>query len=107
MRHSSYLQFIEKSKAVWGDIPHRQQQLLQAVLKHNSPGIQRVTDLIQMSEIGSQATVHAALSQLVKAQLIKLTNLNSDNRSKQVNLTPKALAIFAKLDKLLQSCSGR
>jgi len=105
MKLRPYLNFIEKSAAVWGDLPHRNRLLLQAVLKNNSPGVLRVTDLIQMSEIGSQATVHAALTKLVKANLIKLTNLKIDNRSKEVSLTPKALAIFAKLDNLVKSCS--
>ena len=85
-------------------MPTRQQEILHLVYQHNSTGIQRISDLVEIREIGSPATVHAAITDLVKNQFLKVTLGTSDSRAKHISLAPKGQAIMTKLEKLFKNC---
>ncbi len=105
MPSTSYSCFISGKQKIWAGLPNREQHILEAVLKHPSNHHQKVQDLLQLKELGSQATVHAALTRLKKLNLLILTTDEGDGRIKLVSLAPKAMRIFRSLGKLMTSCS--
>lgn len=105
MFSTSYSCFISGKQKIWAGLPNREQHILEAVLKHPPNHRPKVQDLLQLKELGSQATVHAALTRLKKLNLLILTTDASDGRIKLVSLTPKAMMIFRNLSKLMTACS--
>ena len=103
MPNRPYLQFITQAERIWGDIPHRERLVLNAVLKHSASRLEllRVMDLINLSAIGSPATIHGAIKRLEVGHYLKLAAIKGDQRIKAVSLTPKSLVLFKRLDKLV------
>ena len=103
MPNRPYLQFITQEEHIWGKIPHRERLVLNTVLKHSTTRSEllRVMDLINLSEIGSLATIHAAIKRLEVGHYLKLAAIKGDQRIKVVSLTPKSLALFKRLDRLV------
>jgi DNA-binding MarR family transcriptional regulator len=107
MHYTSYSCFISGKQKIWAGLPNREQQILEAVFRHPSTHHQKVKDLLKCKELGSQATVHAALTRLKRIHLLILTNDEGDGRVKLVSLAPKAMLIFKSLSKLIASCSKK
>ena len=98
-----FIQFITREEHIWGKMPHRERLVLNAVLKHSTTRSEllRVMDLINLSTIGSPATIHGAIKRLEVGHYLKLAAIKEDQRIKAVSLTPKSLAVFKRLDKLV------
>jgi hypothetical protein len=98
-----YLQFIAQEEHIWGKIPHRERLVLIAVLKHSTTRSEllRVMDLINLSEIGSPATIHGAIKRLEVGHYLKLGAIKGDQRIRAVSLSAKSLALFRRLDRLV------
>lgn len=107
MHYTSYSCFISGKKKIWAGLPNREQQILESIFKHPPTHPQKVQDLLKCKELGSQATVHAAITRLKRMHLLILTADEGDGRVKLVTLAPKAILIFRSLSKLLASCSKR
>jgi DNA-binding MarR family transcriptional regulator len=104
MHYTSYSCFISGKQKIWAGLPNREQQILEAVFKNPPTHLQKVKDLLKRKELGSQATVHAALTRLKKMHFLILTNDEGDGRVKLISLAPKAILIFKSLGKLMTSC---
>jgi DNA-binding MarR family transcriptional regulator len=79
------------------------QLLLYILLTHNKGQLMSVGDLIELSQIGSQATLHGRIKNLEARRYIKLTVARDDARKKYV--TPTKLA--NEYLKFLSSCLAR
>ena len=97
-----YVHFINHSEKVWDGLPYRERQILCAVLQHDAQTKQNITVLIQRSEFGSQATLHAAVQRLIRADLLTTTSPITNTRAKYVSLTTKSNNLFKKLEKVLE-----
>jgi DNA-binding MarR family transcriptional regulator len=73
---------------------------------HDSSPHQRVSDVLNLRELGSQATLHAALMRLKTSHFLALTTDTKDHRVKFVSLAPRAITLFKNLDSLMASCAN-
>lgn len=105
MTYNSYSCFINGKEKIWRGLPNREQQILQSVLMHDSSPHQRVSDVLNLRELGSQATLHAALMRLKTSHFLALTTDTKDHRVKFVSLAPRAITLFKNLDSLVASCA--
>lgn len=96
------MQFILKNEEIWAGIPSRQRQILQMIYKRGLEIKLQIKDLLVLKEIGSQATIHSAISKLVDDKYLKLTPSKTDGRVKYVTLEIKSTALFSKLEKVTQ-----
>ncbi len=98
-----YLQFFTQAERIWGEMPYRERLVLIAVLKHSTTRsvLLRVMDLINLSEIGSPATIHGAIKRLEVGHYLKLGTIKVDQRVKAVSLTSKSLTLLKRLDRLV------
>ena len=80
-----------------------EEQLLNYISIEHSKGEQLlVGDLINLSQFGSQATLHGRLKSLVARGYIKLVEDKQDGRKKLVTPTAKAAKYYEKLSALLE-----
>ena len=79
----------------------REKRLLDFVAASSAEGNLQVKDLLCLSNIGSQATVHGAIKRLVKKGFISLVEDAEDKRGKRLKLTKKSLARYAALEKAM------
>ncbi len=107
MTYKSYSCFISGKEKIWRGLSNREQQILESVLMHSASTHQRVSDLLKLRQLGSQATLHTALMKLKKAHFLNLTADTLDGRVKFVSLTPKGAALFKSLDKLIVFCARK
>ena len=105
MTYNSYSRFISGKEKIWRGLPNREQQILESVLMHNSSPHQRVSDVLKLRELGSQATLHAALMRLKTSHFLTLTTGTIDNRVKFVSLAPRGVALFKSLETLMVVCA--
>ncbi len=89
-KYFNYLDVVEKSNQelnlTWND-----GLLLDAIARANHEGrILNASDLLLLTEIGSQATIHARLKHLVSAKLISFHPNESDGGPKEARLTELA-----------------
>ena len=61
-----------------------------------------VNEVIGWKELGSQASLHKRLHELVDQDMLLLTRHDTDARIKLVTPTSKAKKLFSQLDKLLK-----
>jgi len=105
MSLSPYRRFIVENEKVWKDMPERERKILVEILGQDIDNPMRVMDIILCANLGSQATIHAALTNLQKAGYLRYTSYKADGRSKFITLTPKSVSLFKRLDKLMIACS--
>jgi DNA-binding MarR family transcriptional regulator len=80
-----------------------EEQLLNRITLANSQGKELlVGDLISLSEIGSQATLHGRIKNLVSMGYVKLNEDRSDGRKKFVIPTVKAVKHYEYLSACLE-----
>jgi hypothetical protein len=75
-----YLQFITQEEHIWGKLPHRERLVLNAVLKHSTTRSEllRLMDLINLTAIGSPATIHGAINYLAMGHYLQLDAVAGD-----------------------------
>ena len=105
MTLSPYHQFVIQKEKVWKDLPERERKILVEILGQDIKNPMRVMDIILCASLGSQATIHAALTNLQKAGYLRYTSYRADGRSKFISLAPKSVSLFKRLDKLMIACS--
>jgi len=98
-----YLHFITQEEGIWGEMPHRERLVLNAVLKHSitRSELLHVMDLMNLTEIGSPVTIHKAIKCLEAGHYLKLDAIQGDQRIKAISLTSKSLALLKRLDQLV------
>ena len=80
-----------------------EEQLLNCITLANSQGKDLlVGDLISLSELGSQATLHGRIKNLVAIGYVKLNEDKADGRKKFVNPTAKAFKHYEHLSTCLE-----
>ena len=80
-----------------------EEQLLNRITLANSQGKDLlVGNLISLSELGSQATLHGRIKNLVAMGYVKLNEDKADGRKKFVNPTAKALKHYEHLSACLE-----
>ena len=65
-----------------------------------------VKDLLCLSDIGSQATLHGAIRQLIQKNLLKAIPSKEDGRNKFIELTSIAKARYSQIDKALHKSTS-
>jgi hypothetical protein len=102
-----YLKFLNLLKAldepIFEDRNNGSLQLLQRICKeaYLNKHFFTVNEVIVWKELGSQASLHKRLHELVDHELVLLARQESDARIKIVKPTPKAKKLFAQLDRLM------
>ncbi len=102
---SPYHRFAVQKEKLWKDMPDRERKILLAILGQDPENQMRVMDIILCAHLGSQATIHAALTNLHNAGYLRYTSYTVSGRSKFITLAPKSLTLFKSLNKLLMTCS--
>lgn len=101
MTYNAYSCFISGKEKIWRGLPNREQHILESILMNSANSKQRVSDVLKLRELGSQATLHAALMRLKTAHFLTLTTGTKDGRVKYVSLAPKGVALFKSLESLM------
>lgn len=84
------------------ELSPNQAQILEYVFRESAKGnVLRVQDLITLSEIASQATLHGALKALIAKRLILAKANKTDGRVKEIVLTTAGKQYFARLETAL------
>ena len=105
--NNSYIRFLNLIDAIAGldankKLDATEEQLLDAVMLAYSQGREiLVGDLIHLSKIGSQATLHGRVKNLVTMGYVKLTTDKMDGRKKKAAPTKLAMKHYDSLSKLL------
>ena len=74
------------------------------VKKHLNQEQFRVLDLILLSQIASQATLHSVMTQLISKKLLETESSQNDGRVKFVKPTTLALSRLAECDLVVSAC---
>jgi DNA-binding MarR family transcriptional regulator len=106
MPFKSYRCFISGKEKIWHGLPNRERQILEVVLMHRANTLLRVSDLLKLRKLGSQATLHTALMKLKTTHYLNLTTDTEDGRVKFVSLAPKGTALFKNLELLIVFCAS-
>jgi hypothetical protein len=104
---NSYLRFLHLADTLINPNEKPLDSLSKDILEHISKDIVLnkgkivVGDILMLSQLGSQATLHKRLHALVDDGYLKLKSTN-DGRVKQIELTKKANKYFAGLSQALE-----
>lgn len=104
---NSYLRFLHLADALTKSNEKPLDSLSRDILEHISKHIVLdkgkivVGDILLLSHLGSQATLHKRLHALVDDGYLKLKS-TSDGRVKRIELTKKAAKYFAELSQALE-----
>ena len=99
---SSYLRFLNATNEISSDFSDHEKQVLNGIFQRDTSTPCRVQDILEMSWVASQATLHKTLSQLVERGYLSLEQSKEDGRVKYVAITKKTEKLLAKLSKLLE-----
>ena len=89
-KYFNYLDIVEKSNQEL-NLTCNDALLLDAIARANYEGrILNANDLLSLTEIGSQATIHARLKHLVKVNLVSFHPNEGDEGPKEARLTELA-----------------
>ncbi len=108
INHSSYLRFLNCLSAMDAKKSEKKldaietQLLDQVMLGYTQNREILVGDLLVLSQIGSQATLHGRIKKLDRLGYIKLVTDSVDQRRKWVQPSKKALRHYEKLSQLLE-----
>ena len=102
---SPYHRFAVQKEKLWKDMPDRERKILEEILGQDPENQMRVMDIILRTNLGSQATIHAALTNLQKTGYLRYTSYAVSGRSKFITLAPKSISLFKRLNKLFITCS--
>jgi len=108
INHSSYIRFLNTVNAMdttrsGKKLDAIEEQLLDKIMLSFSQDTEvLVGDLLILSQIGSQATLHGRVKNLATKGYIKLAVDSVDNRKKKVIPTKLTLKHYEKLSKLLE-----
>lgn len=100
----AYLNFLAAQAAEKArlELSSNQVALLEYVFKESATGrVLRVQDLINLSNLASQATLHGALKRLIDKGLINTKLSKEDGRVKEIVLAPAGKQYFARLEAAL------
>ena len=103
MISGSYYRFIIESDKIWKGLPERERRILIEIYGQDPQNPMRVMDIILRSNLGSQATIHASLTNLQLSKHVKLTSYKNNGRTKFITLTPKSASLFKRLDQLMDA----
>lgn len=107
IKSTSYIRFLNFVNAVderdtGKKLDNIEEQLLNQVMLAFSQGREvLVGDLLKMSNIGSQATLHGRVKNLIKFDYVKQVTDASDGRKKKLIPAKQALKHYAKLSSLI------
>lgn len=95
---------IAKEK-LWKGMPFRERRVLMAVLANGPESLFKVTDLLKLSALGSQATIHVSLTNLIASGHLKYSSMPEFRHSKFISLTGISNTLFKKLNTLFIACA--
>ena len=102
-KYFDYLEIIEKGNRQL-NLNHTDAMLLNTIAKSSLDNkTLNVKDLLVLSEIASQATIHASLKKLARANLAMLKENQNDGRFKEVTLSKLALRHYETLSEAIAS----
>ncbi len=103
MISGSYYRFVIASEKIWKGLPERERRVLIEIYGQDPQNPMRVMDIILRSNLGSQATIHAALTNLQLSKHLKLTSYKNNGRTKFITLSAKSTSPFKRLDQLIDT----
>lgn len=101
---SKYLRFIELFSEINKkyELSSREIALLNFVYLSGSNNQRiRVKDLLGLSHIGSQATIHGSIKRLIKKNLLKAITSKDDQRNKFIELTDLAQSRYSQIERAI------
>ena len=101
---SKYLRFIELLSEINKkyDLTSREISLLNFVFIGSSNNQRlRVKDLLCLSQIGSQATIHSALQRLIQKNLLRAVSSKDDGRNKFIEITSLAQSRYSQIERAI------
>lgn len=101
---SKYLRFIELFSEINKkyELSSREIALLNFVYLSGSNNQRiRVKDLLGLSQVGSQATLHGAIQHLIQKNLLKATTSKDDQRNKFIELTSLAQSRYSQIERAM------
>ena len=107
MHQTPHTLFSIAKEKLWKGMPFRERRVLMAVVAHGPDSLFKVTDLINFSALGSPATVHKALNNLIESGHLKHSITADFGRSKFITLSKSSNALFIKLDALFIACATK
>ena len=109
MKNNHYVQFLNLLKAIEAkdicpDIDATCKQLLNEIALGMADGNRlTVSDVMSLKNIGSPATLHRKLNQLITVNLVEAAFEGSNRRTKYMKLTSQGVAYFRRLSQAMQT----
>ena len=97
-----YLNFSDLQNRLFNSyhIDYRQCEILRFVFRSYSKQQSiKISDVLSLQEIASQATIHKIVHELIKVNLLKSESDPNDERVKYLTPTPASLELFSELGK--------
>ena len=101
MHTTPYTRFSVAKEKLWNGMPFRDRLVLKAVLAQGSEDLFKVSDLMILQALGSPATIHSALMNLIGSGHLQQSTSPQSGRSKFISLTKTSNTLFKKLNNLL------
>jgi hypothetical protein len=105
MKLTPYTRFSVAKEKIWGNMPERERMVLRLISTQEIDSPLKVKELISIKALGSPASIHVALTCLIKSGHLKHSSLPDFGRSKFINLTPASTNLFKKLNTALLACA--
>jgi DNA-binding MarR family transcriptional regulator len=101
-----YAHFAIANEKLWKGMPFRERQIIKMILVHDPENPMKVSDLISIPTLGSPATVHSALKNLIESGYLKHFTTSNSSRGKFITLTKKSTTLIKKLNETLVECAS-
>jgi DNA-binding MarR family transcriptional regulator len=101
-----YAHFAVAKEKLWKGMPLRERQIIKMILVHDPENPLKVTDLINLPALGSPATIHKSLNNLIDSGYLKYFTTSNSSRAKFITLSKKSTTLFKKLNETLVECAS-
>jgi len=95
MHTTPYTHFAVAKEKLWKGMPFRERQIIKMILVHDPENPLKVTDIINLQALGSPATIHKSLNNLIDSGYLKYFTTSNSRRAKFITLRKKTL-LFSK-----------
>lgn len=106
MLKNSYLRFLSATVQLSAQFSDHEKQVFKEIFLRGSEDPFHVRDILDMNWIASQATLHKALTNLVKDGYLTLKTSKDDGRVKYILMTKKANKLLEQINHLLVTSVG-
>ena len=101
-----HTRFNLSQEKLWGSMPFRERRVLMVVLAQGTDNLFKVSDLTNLSALGSQITIHTCLNRLIESGHLKHSSNPGFGATKFITLTRTSKTLFIKLNRLFLRCGS-